>query len=131
MKKLYMIIILLICFLGSLLWWIEQKSVSSFDASVTIACIGQEYVEEADGFYLKFLMADEEISKCLRMSKDLQNKISMIQPEEIIGIHLLVHIPAEVIRKNHFDNKSLDAIWLLMNSTLYDDYYEIVDVSVG
>ena len=102
----------------------------SFDSSIATGCRVLEYTEQDGEGRLKIELTGGGKPQSLAVrDEELKKTLSESIPEEIIGVHIILHIPAEVVKEKHLDIKNTDSIGLLINSDDFDEYYEIVDIS--
>ena len=131
MKKRYLIIPILIILIIFVVFLIHNKNKGIDSAIAAMMCSGQKYTEVDHTGYLKVVFDDENNSSKTIMVKDeeLKKELSNSNIEDIIGIQIFLHLPNEIIKTNRIDKNSLDPINLLLSTSEYDKYYEIVDVS--
>ena len=80
---------------------------------------------------MKIVFDDEKKSPKTIMVKDeeLKKELSNSNIEDIIGAQIFLHLSNDVIKENHIDTNTFEPINLLLSTSEYDKYYEIVDVS--
>ena len=80
---------------------------------------------------MKIVFDDEKKSPKTIMVKDeeLKKELSNSNIEDIIGAQIFLHLPNDVIKENHIDTNTFEPTNLLLSTSEYDKYYEIVDVS--
>ena len=61
--------------------------------------------------------------------EELKKELSNSNIEDIIGAQIFLHLPNDVIKENHIDTNTFEPTNLLLSTSEYDKYYEIVDVS--
>ena len=130
MKKRYFIIPILIMLIVSTVLLIHKKD-KGINSHIAVMCSGTEYTEAENIGYLKIVFDDEKKSPKTIMVKDeeLKKELSNSNIEDIIGAQIFLHLPNDVIKENHIDTNTFEPTNLLLSTSEYDKYYEIVDVS--
>ena len=109
---------------------IKQNQKEDLDSSIAIGCTGQEYTETENAAWLKVRFDEKDLSKTFAVKDEaLKKELSGAQTGEILGVQILLHIPGEVLEAHHVDRNQLDPVNLLLGTSEYDEYCEIVGVS--
>ena len=73
---------------------------------------------------------DGSIIKNIRVdSSEMEKDLSSNDVQEIIGLLIFLELPNQVISEKHLDVKTMDALELLTDTDMYDDYFRIADYS--
>ena len=111
---------------------VHMKSSVGYDAAISLACTGQKYEEKYNNGYLTFSIdtPDGSIIKNIRVdSSEMEKDLSSNDIQEIIGLLIFLELPNQVISEKHLDVKIMDALELLTDTDMYDDYFRIADYS--
>ena len=130
MKKKVLIICALL-FLIIAVMLIAKGQKKDFDSSIAVMCSGEEYAEIDNTGYLTIVFDDEKTTRKTLQVKDeeLKKELHAANINDIIGAHIFLHIPHEVMKEKHFNMESFDSVELMLNTSEYDRYYEIAGVS--
>ena len=102
-----------------------------FDSAIAVMCAGEKYVENEDVGYLTIVFDDNKATrKTLQVKdKELKKELSNSNINDIIGVHIFLHIPYNVVKEEHIQMETLNYVDFMLNTSEYDRYYEIVGVS--
>lgn len=128
-KKVLIICGLVILIIATILIVNNQKK--DFDSAIAVMCVGEEYVEIDNIGYLTVVFDDKKATrKTLQVkNQELKNELSTSNFNEIVGVNIFLHIPYKIIKEKHIHLESLNSVDLMLNTSEYDRYYEIVGVS--
>lgn len=111
--------------LGILLYQNANKAFSSF---IVMGCTAIEYVQEDDAGYLTIVQNRENAGKIVVPVKDsaLQQKVAEHKLDEVIGVNLLLEIPANIARKHKLEQRTNP--FDLLESGGYEEYLILQDI---
>ena len=103
---------------------------SGFSSFVSMGCTAEGYEQKAGTGYLTIGLEGSPArdSAVIRVSQEaLQKELSEGELSDIIGVNMVLEIPAHVARKNNID-RNTDVFGLLYASDAYDKYLTITAV---
>jgi len=102
-----------------------------FDSAIAVMCVGEKYVENENVGYLTIVFDDNKATrKTLQVKdKELKKELSNSNINDIIGAHIFLHIPYNVVKEEYIQMETLNYVDFMLNTSEYDRYYEIVGVS--
>lgn len=130
MKKMILIICGLVVLIIATVFIVNNQK-KDFNSAIAVMCDGEEYTEIDNIGYLTITFNDNKSTrKTLQVKNDaLRVELSSSNVNDIIGAHVFVHIPYNIIKEKHIHVESLNSLDLMLNTSEYDMYYEIVGVS--
>lgn len=132
-KRIVLCILTFIILIGSIFYFCWNKSNKGYSTSYAISCSARQYEEKNDFGYLTVVITSPkgDVSKTIIVEdSEIRAQIASIDLEEIIGAHIFLEIPPKVISDHHIDVKTIDSMYLLTETSMYDDYFRIAGISV-
>ncbi|MBE7038924.1 MAG: hypothetical protein E7404_08500 [Ruminococcaceae bacterium] len=129
MKKILIMCGLVVLIIAIL--FIVNNHKKDFNSVIAVMCEGEEYTEIYDIGYLTITFNDNKFTRKTIQVKnnELKSELSSSNVNDIIGANVFVHIPYKIIKEKHMYVESLNSLELMLNTSEYDMYYEIADVS--
>ena len=99
---------------------------------IAIGCSVEEYSQQQDIGYvtLKIDDAKNTIKEFKVVDKELQNQLAENNLTNVIGVNMLMTLPAEEMKKSHFDINTINVFDLLYNTNTYDKYIVVTGINL-
>lgn len=113
-----------ICLGAAILYLIAGAK--DYDAFISIGCEASAYKQEDEIGYLTIVYREKEITVKVQ-DPDLQNRLSDENPQNIIGVNLMLTLPGKLVREKHLPVENLDFFTYLYDNKC-DEYLVLQDV---
>lgn len=113
-----------ICLGAAILYLIAGNR--DYNAFISIGCEASAYTQEDEIGYLTIVYREKEITVKVQ-DPDLQNRLSDENPQNIIGVNLMLTLPGRLVREKHLPVENLDFFTYLYHNNC-DEYLVLQDV---
>jgi len=129
-NKKTVLIMLAIAVVISLVVVFFSSKPEDFSAFIAVGCAAEDYVQQQDIGYITIKLDNaKSITKVLKVEdKELQKKLQNTNLQDIIGVNMILTIPAEEFKAMNVDARNVNVLNLLYNSYDYDNYISVVNI---
>lgn len=106
----------------------RPRDLNSF---IVVGCSIEAYIQEQDIGYLTINLENRNnTTKVLIVGdSELQKQLQQMELSNIIGVNIIMNIPASDLKNLHIDSDNPNIFNMLFNTNQYDNYFTVVGIS--
>ena len=129
-KKMGILISVVIAIVISIVFLVNKPE--GIYSHIAIGCSVEEYSQQQDIGYITLKIDDAKntIKEFKVEDKELQKQLSEINLSNVIGVNMLMTLPAKEIKNAHIDINKINVLDLLCDTNTYDKYFVVTGISL-